>query len=469
MHHSFSNSRHVLVAVAAVALLLFPAAHAQIQSATTSGSASVDAATAQPIQLTLADALRRGLKHNLALFLGEQQSRAAQAQRRLAESHLQPNVTGAVSESVEQVNLAALGLSRSSFPGIPPIIGPFSLFDGRARLSQSLFDWSSIETVRAARLDQQSAKLSYQDTREQVVQVVTSLYLQAAAGKSRVDTAEAQLETAQSLYTQALNLKASGVAAGIDVLRAQVQMQTQQQRVLSAANDLEKERIVLARAIGLPGDQQFSVVDSISYSDMNRPNFSDAFNSALNNRADYRQAKAAVAAAQAGKRAAQAQRLPTVHFDADYGTLGNRPGSSHGTFTTAASLQFSIFDGGKIRAETEQSDSLLRQREALLTNLSSHIEEEIRVALLDLNNAAAQVQVARSSIELAGEQLKQAQDRFRSGVANTIEVVQAQEAVASANESYIGSVFAYNLAKTSLARATGVAEKDLASWLRTGK
>ena len=148
---------------------------------------------------------------------------------------------------------------------------------------------------------------------------------------------------------------------------------------------------------------------------------------------------------------------------------GNRPGSSHGTFTTAASLQVPIFDGGRIRAETEQSDALLRQREALLTNLSSCIEEEIRVALLDLNNAAAQVQVAQSSVELAAQQLKQAQDRFRSGVANTIEVVQAQETVASANESYIGSVFAYNLAKTSLARATGVAEKDLASWLSAGR
>jgi outer membrane protein TolC len=408
------------------------------------------------------------LKHNLALLLGDQQSRAADAQRRLAESRLQPNVTGAVSESVEQVNLAALGLSPSSFPGIPSIVGPFSVFDGRARLSQSLFNWSSIETVRAARLDQRSAKLSYEDAREQVVQVVTTLYLQAAAGTSRVNTAEAQFETAKALYTQAVSLKNSGVAAGIDVLRAQVQMQTQQQRVLSATNDLEKEKIALARAIGLPSEQQFSVVDPLSFADMTRPSFSEARNSALNNRADYRQAKASVAAAQASKQAAQSQRLPTVRFDADYGTLGNRPGSSHGTFTTAASLQFPIFDGGRIRAETEQADSLLQQREALLTNLSSRIEEDIRVALLDLNNAAAQVQVAQSSVELAAQQLKQAQDRFRSGVANTIEVVQAQETVASANESYIGSVFAYNLAKTSLARATGVAEKDLASWLRTG-
>ncbi len=434
-----------------------------------SGSASFDTATDQPIQLTLADALQRGLKHNLALLLGEQQSRAAHAQLKLAESRLQPNVSGGVSEAVEQVNLAAMGLSPSSFPGIPSIVGPFSVFDGRARLSQTLFDWSSIENVRAARLDQQSAKLSYQDAREQIVQVVTGLYLQAAAGKSRVDTAEAQLETAKSLYTQAVNLKNSGVAAGIDVLRAQVQMQTQQQRVLSATNDLEKEKIALARAIGLPGEQQFSVVDQIPYRGMDRPKFSDAFSSALGNRADYREAKASVAAAQAGKQAAKAQRLPTVHFDADYGTLGNRPGSSHGTFTTAASLQFSIFDGGKTRAETEQSDALLQQREALLTNLGSRIEQEIRVALLDLNNAAAQVEVARSSVELAAQQLKQAQDRFRSGVANTIEVVQAQETVASANESYIGSVYSYNLAKTSLARATGVAEKDLASWLKTGQ
>ncbi len=459
--------KNAFIVGAAIIFSFCSVAYAQVETAATS-SASYDDATAQPIQLTLADALQRGLKHNLALLLGEQQSRTAQAQRRLAESRIQPNVTGAVSEWVEQVNLATLGLSPSSFPGIPSIVGPFSVFDGRARLSQTLFDWSSIETVRAARLDQQSAGLSYQDAREQVVQVVTSLYLQAAAGKSRVDTSGAQLETAKSLYAQAVNLKNSGVAAGIDVLRAQVQMQTQEQRVLSATNDLEKEKIALARAIGLPVEQQFSVVDSISYSEMKRPTFSDAFNSSLNNRADYRQAKASVAAAQAGKRAAQSQRLPTVHFDADYGTLGNRPGSSHGTFTTAASLQFPIFDGGRIRAETEQADSQLREREALLTNLSGRIEEEIRVALLDLNNAAAQVQVAQSSVGLAAQQLKQAQDRFRSGVANTIEVVQAQEVVASANDSYIGSVFAYNLAKTSLARATGVAEKDLASWLKTG-
>jgi outer membrane protein TolC len=421
--------------------------------------------TSQTMQLSLLDAIDRGLRQNLALLLGGQETRAARAERLRKLSDLLPNLKAGVSETAEQVNLAAFGLSPSNFPGINSIVGPFGLFDARVFYSQTILDWKAVQSTRSASESVKAAEYSYKDVRELVVLVVTNLYLKIVADKSRVDAARAQLTTAEAIYRQAVDLDKAGVAAGIDVLRAQVEMQAQQQRLLAVENEIEQQKMALARAIGLPMGQAFETTDTVPYHDAPPVTLDAALADAYRNRSDYQQALALVRAAELAKKAAQAGRLPTVGFNGDYGDIGPTPGNSHGTFTASASLMVPIFQGGRTRADELQADALLEQRKAQLGDLRNGIENDLRTALLNLNTASQQVRVAESSVNLANEQLKQARDRLNSGVANTLEVVQAQEAVATATDTYITSVYAHNVAKASLARAVGIAEQSIKQYL----
>ena len=429
------------------------------------GSIPVGKPTAETLQLPLRDAIDRGLRQNLALFLGEQGTRAARAEQLRKLSDLLPNVSARTVETVQQINLAAFGLPVSLFPGLSPIVGPFSLFDARAAYSQRLFDWKAIQKTRSAGEDVKAAQLSYKDTRELVVLVVTDLYLQVVAGGSRVEAARAQLETAQAVYQLAVDRERAGVAARIDVVRAQVEMQAQQQRLLSVGNELEKQKLTLARTVGLPVSQRFEATGDVPYDPLPPVPLEQALADAYRNRPDYLQSQALVRSAELARSAAVAGRFPTVHFDGDYGTLGPAPGNSHGTFTAAASLQIPIFQGGRVRADALQQDSLLQERQAQVADLRNRIESEIRTAFLDVDTAAQQVEVARGSVALADEQLQLSRDRFAAGVTDTLEVVQAQEAVAAANETYISTLYAHNVAKASLARAVGVAEQAIKQYL----
>ncbi len=421
--------------------------------------------TGETLRLSLRDAIDRGLRQNLSLVLGEQETRAARAQRLRRLSDLLPDITAGTTESVQQTNLAAFGLPVRSLPGLQPIVGPFGIFDVRSAYSQRLFDWKAIQNTRAAGEAVKAAQLSYKGARELVVLVVANLYLQAVAGRSRVEAARAQLATARTVAEQAADLEKAGVAARIDVLRAQVEMQAQEQRLFTVENDLQKQKLALARAIGLPVGQPFEATDLIPYAPAPAVTFEAALADAYRNRPDYQQALALVHSAELARQAATAGRYPFVRVEGDYGVLGTTPGNSHGTFAAAASLQVPIFQGGRVQADVQQAEALLAQRRAELGDLRNRIESEVRTAFMDLNTATQQVEVARSSVSLANEQLQQSRDRFNAGVANTLEVVQAQEAVASANETYISSVYAHNIAKASLARAVGVAEQAIKQYL----
>lgn len=427
------------------------------------GGIVAETATDATLDLSLNDALQRGLKYNMGLLLSEQGTRSARAQQLLARSALMPNVGSSVGEQVQQMNLAAFGLS---VPGFPSIVGPFSTFDTGGFATKSFVNLSAIHRYRASNEAARSAQFSYADARETVVQVVTTLYLQTIAGRARAETAEAQLATAKAVYDQTVHLKQAGMAAGIDLLRAQVQMQSSQQRVLASRNELLKQKLSLARAIGLPDGQRFSVKDDIPYTPTIVPAFEEARRTALEKRPDYQQVLSQVKAGLLARKAAKAESLPSILVQSGYTLLGRAPGQSHGTFTTSATLVIPIFQGGRVQAAELQADADLRRLQVQAEDLRGRISQELRNALADLETAAQQVEVARSSVALAEEQLTQARDRFRSGIANTIEVVQAQESVANANDSLIATVYAYNVAKASLARAMGVAENELVSWLK---
>ena len=427
------------------------------------GSVSQGAPAASTIQLSITDAIDRALKYNLAGIIGEQETRVSVAARVRALSELLPKVNASITETVQQINLAAFGFS--GFPGVRPVIGPFSLFDARARYSQSVFDSRLLHEMRAASERVSASNYALQDVRELIVLITTDLYLDAVAQSSRVDAARAQLRTAQAVYDRATDLKDSGLVAGIDVLRAQVQLQAQQQRVVTAENELAKGKLRLARAIGLPQGQQFTQTDMFSSESPNIPVFTETLSTALDSRSDYRRALSLIRAAEETRKAAVGRRRPSLQINTDYGDIGRAPAHSHGTMFVQGTVTVPIYTGERVRAEILESDALIEQRKAEASNLRDQIEYEIRSSNLDIQSAADQLKVAQAAKDLAQQQLTQAQDRFAVGVANGLEVTQAQEAVVTADENYISSLYGLNVAQAALARATGNAEKTIKSLL----
>jgi outer membrane protein TolC len=382
----------------------------------------------------------------------------------VALSQMLPNVTTKTSEASQQINLAAFGFA--AFPGVGQIVGPFSIFDTRGYLSQSLLNFRSLYNSRSATADQKAAAFSSQDARDVVALVVTSLYLETGAGASRIEAARAQVDAAQAVYNQAADFLKNGVVPAIEVLRAQVELQTQQQRLISYRNDVEKLKLRLARAIGLPDGQPFELADKIPYAPPPALKLEEAMDRAYSSRMDYQSVAARVHSAELARKAAEADRLPSANFDANYGVNGPSLPHSHGTYTAGVSLDIPIFQGGRVRGEVLEADAQLEQRKAELADLRGRIAFEIRAAYLDLASAGDQVQVATSTVALAERQLTQARDRFAAGVTGNLEVVQAQEAVATSNENYISSLYTYNTAKATLARAMGNAEKTIPSLLQ---
>jgi len=426
----------------------------------TLGSVPIGTVNPQPISLSLADAIERGLRQNLALLVSDDAQLSAHGQLWEARSPLLPNVSAKVNENALKVNLAAEGFSKvtSLFPNFPLLIGPFAYFDARVAFSQTLMDLHLLANERSAQQNAAAVKLSYQDMREVVVLAVGAAYLQSIAAGARVDTADAEVQTAQALYNQAGDMKTVGVAANIDVLRAQVELQSRRQQLIAARSDLAKQKLALARMIGLPLGQEFTLTEKIPYEAPQPLTVEEELQEALKNRADFQASLSQVHAAEQSLRAATAEHLPSVSIYADYGEIGPTISSVRGTFTTFAALQIPIFTGNRAHGDAQVAQAQLNRNRQEADNLRAQIEQDVRDALLDLQAAADQVTVAMSNADLAQQTLTQSQDRFASGATDNIEVIQAQEAVASANESYISSLYAFNLARVELARATGSAE-----------
>lgn len=436
------------------------------QQAQFQGSVPTGVASPTPLSLTLRDAIDRGLRTNLGLLLSGQASEIARAGRLQSLSALLPQVTGAVTENVEQLNLQTLGINFQ-IPGvsIPKIIAPFHYTDARAYASFSVFDYSLRKTYRAAQEGERAAQLSVKDARDLVVQSVANAYLLVIAGASRVQALRAQVETDQAIYDRTADQHRAGTAAGIDVLRAHVELQQEQQQLIAQENQVAKDKLALGRVIGLPPGQQFAVADTEPYSALAAMTPDQALRTAYQERADFQSAQASVRAAEDSVSATRAERYPNVGVSGDYGDVGTTLANSHGTFTFQAFAKFNIFDGGRISGDILQARAALKQRQDELADLRGQIDYQVRAALLDIQSAADQVAVARSNLDLANQTLTQARDRFASGVTDTIEVVQAQGSVAVANDNLISALYAHNLAKVELARALGSTEQRIQNFM----
>jgi outer membrane protein TolC len=426
------------------------------------GSVPSARAPGAPLALSLGEAIRRGLAYNLGPVGFQNSIRQIQGERRAELAALLPNVNGNLQLTEEQVDLASFGFNFH-FPGIniPTVVGPFHYFDLRARLTQTVADLTLLRNYRASQQLVRATNLAAQDARDLVVLAVTGGYLSIIAEAAQIDSAQAQVATAQATYQQAVDRHDAGVAARIDVTRSQVELQTQQQRLISAETEYAKQKIQFGRIIGLPPGQDFMISEAIPYAPLTGLTLEQALSRASTNRADLKAAQAQVQAAELVRKAAVAERYPAVDVEADYGAIGTAPQSSHGTFTVTGNVRFPIWQGGRVSADIEQADAALRQRRSEYEDLRGRVDADVRQAFLDLTAAASQVRVAQSNRELAQETLTQSRDRFAAGVADTVEVVQAQEQVAGAEQDYISSLYAHNLAKATLARAMGQAEQGI--------
>ncbi len=413
-------------------------------------------ATAEPLALTIADAVRRALEHNLGVVLTEQRVNQAGGARWRALSDLLPNLNARISGTREQVNLAAFGFPLP--PGVPSVVGPFNVFDARVFLTQSVFDLKAINEWRAEAHNVLAARFDVKNARDVVILVSANSYAQALAAQALVEAARAQRDTAQALFEQATDLKAAGVVAGIDVVRAEVQLATAKQRVTAAQAEFEKAKLQLARIIGLPLGQAFTLADEIKPVGFPDMTLEQALDRAYKARGDYQAALARVQAALANRQAVLGEALPSVHVTADYGDIGLSVKDSHGSFNVAGAVRVPIYQGGKTKGRLMEADAELKSRRAEAEDLKGGIYYEVRTAFLDLQAGQEQLEVATRSRELAASQLTQARDRFAAGVSGNIEVVQAQEAVALASNQYISALFTSNLATGDLVRALGIAE-----------
>jgi outer membrane protein TolC len=433
------------------------------------GSVPQGSASATPVSLGFFDAISRGLKANLGLLTSQQSSEEVRAQRIRALSALLPQVDANLSMTEQQLNLQALGFNVHLPPGlgfqIPKVVNPYSYQAALLNASVTLFDYRSISNFRSERASQKAAELSVSNARDLVVEAVGNAYLQIIADAARITSTQAQIDADNAVYTNAVARHDAGTAIGIDVLRSQVELKQRQQQLVVVANQFEKDKLALGRLIGLPIGQDFTVADPSPPLPLEAQSLKEALDKAYQHRPDFQAAKARVIAAQFSVRAVKAERYPTLTASGDYGDEGVRLASnSHGVFNVTGAIKFNVFDGGRIKADVLENNAELTNRRNELENLRGQIDYDVRSALLDLKAAADQVEVAKSNEQLAAESLQQSRDRFTAGVTNSVEIVQAQQAVAAADENLIGAQFQYNVAKVSLARAVGLADEGVRSY-----
>ncbi len=423
-------------------------------SADFNGSVPTAEVSPTPLGLSLDEAIQRGLRNNLGVILSSTQTATARAQRLSELQSLLPSVDFKATEAVMQTDLAAQGLR---IPGFPTVIGPFGYTDLRASLSWSLVDVSSLRDYLAAKHNFVAAQLSADDARNLVILTVGNAYLLVLADEAEVSSVQAQVATAKVSLDQAIASHSAGTSPRLDELRARVDFQIIQQRLIVAQDAQAKDKLALARAIGLPLEQAFDLTDQVPYAPFDNLNAQALIQQAENNRKDLAALVEQTAAAEQQRKAAAAARYPTVKFNGDYGDIGVNVAHSHGTGDASAALSVPLFKEFALRGQAQQAQAQLDTDRARLSDRRAQVEADVRDALLDIASAQQQVQVLRSSRDLANEALSEAQERYKAGVSDNLAISQAQQSVAQADQQYVSSLYRDNAAKLSLARALGEA------------
>jgi outer membrane protein TolC len=419
------------------------------------GSVASGTVSADTISLTLDEAVDRGLKNNLGVLLSGTQTANARGQRLGELQALLPSIDASAKEALMQTDLAAQGLR---IPGFPAIIGPFGYTDLRINLSWSLLDLNALRNYMAARHNFAATQLSAEDARQMVILTVGNAYLLVLADQANIESTEAQVATSKVSLDQAAANHAAGTAPKLDELRARVDYQTQEQQLIVAQNQLAKDKLALARTIGLPLAQKFELADKAPYAAFDQPEIQAAIQQALANRKDRQASAEETAAYVENRKGATDERLPTIKADADYGDIGVNVNHSHGTGDATGTIKIPIFKEGQFRGDADVAQAELDQQRDHQSDLDAQIEADVRDSLLDIAASQKQVEVSHSNVELSREALNEAQQRYAAGVSDNLAVSEAQQSMAQANGQYISSLYRHNVAKLNLARALGVAQ-----------
>ena len=411
-----------------------------------------------PGVLTLRDAIQRALEHNLTILgfthaVGEQRG-----QERVALSRLLPNITTEFSTTENVQNLAARGVTIDvPIPGfvVNNKVGPFTVFDLRAFVSQSLVDIPLWRNLSASREALRASELSLEDARDLITLTVARAYVQAQSSRARLESTRAQVNTARANQEKAALQRAAGLVTPLDLNRINVQMLMAQQRLTALEATFAKQKIDLTRIAGLPPTDRYDLDPSAPFSPGPQLTLEQALKEAFEGRADLRAAEAQVRAAEFSLSAVRAERLPRVTLRADYGPTKADQRSKVNTYLLEGLVSFPIWEGGRIGGHIQNAVSTLNRRRAERDDLRAQIEADVRKAYVDLEAAATGVRIAELNVEMMRETFSVTRQRLVAGVSDNVTVVRSQESMSTAEFDYIDSVLVHNLAKLDVARAIG--------------
>jgi outer membrane protein TolC len=434
---------------------------------TLAGNVTVERATPGALPLSIDEAIDRGLAHNLGILLQVQNQRSVHGQVQIVKNNLLPSLTAVAKTSAQQINLAALGFKpgKIAFTANFPTIVKVDVTSAQMNLSQQLFNVPAYYLYRAAQKADDVASWSMLNQRGTVALNVGTQYLRAVADASEIDNARALLKADEVALNQATASHDAGVGTNLDVLRARVQLQTQQQALINAENVFAKDKIALNRLIGLPVEQELTLTDTAPYSEFAALPLDEAMKLAMERRKDLRSLQSQMDVADRTLKAVKYEYLPSVSAEGFYGVVGETQGLYHGVFSAMGKLSFPIFQEGQLRGEREVATAQLTGLKQQIASLKVTIEQQIRSSMLDADAANEQVKVARSNVDLATQALQDTTDRFAAGVDDNLPVVQAQATLAQAQSRLVETLYQYNQAKLTLARNTGVVETQYKTYL----
>jgi outer membrane protein TolC len=440
------------------------------------GSVTMGTVSPETLHLTLDDAIQRGIQANLAITQARIQQQQSDAQRLQSLNSLLPSIKAEASTGAHQYNLTTFGFNAGILKQIAPLFPDvnFANFNPIVKVdvtqADAALDWTAGDLAaytryRAAKESLKAAYFNTQSSRGLVVLNVGNQYLKTLADQSQIDSAEALLRADEVLLKQAQAEHEAGTAARLDELRARVQYQTQQQKIIAAQNVFEKDKILLKREIGVPVEQAIQLTDTAPYADLEQMSIEDARRLAYQSRQDYQGMQRQVNSARLSRSAARYERLPTLTASGNYGVTGLTHGLYHGTFVAMGELKLPLFKEAQIRgdadvAEAQQVSTLNRQ-----ADLKQQIDQQLRDSLLDLNSSQALVRVSQQNVDLATRALSDAGDRFAAGVDDNLPVVQAQATLSQAQSQLIADTLTYNQAKLGLARNLGIVDTQYQTYL----
>ena len=456
---------HIIFYIAFFSLLLIPAASpAQPQS-----QSAAQAPQKQPVlsaeapngvmRLTLDQAVALALKQNTTARIAVLTAAQSEQDQKIALSQLLPQAQLGVTEQWERINILAQFGGNRVFPGIPEHVGPFSIFSAGPSFNSPVFDLTLFRRYQASRHAASASRADSLSSREQVILLVVSQYIGTLRAVADVQASQSRVDLAQALYNQAADLQKEGVGTGIDTLRANVELQNEKQRLLEAEASRDTTLFGLSRLLNLDPRQQIELGDSLSFFDTPQPDVEISIEEGLSTRPEWKSLQEQTRAAELQKKAAFASRLPSIHASGNWAQLGTDPSSVIPTYTYAGTLSVPLFTGGRIRAETVRADLDIQKLQQQQADLRNQIALDVKTALINLDSARSQVRVANLGVQLSREEVDQARDRFNAGVANNIEVIQAQDSLARANDNQIAALYRFNQARADLARAIGSMEK----------